>query len=357
MGRRFRPGYRVAPYAGGVTELQRRTLQDIADAAGLSKSATSYALRGLRGSEETKARVQAIASDLGYTADPIARALASGRTGNVAIVGSLRDMWQQGLTVMLSRALRDDELSSSIADVDASPQREAEVLRALAVQRVDGIIVLPVDPSAEYWADVPADIRVVSIGDALAARPTSGCVLFDNEYGVGTALGHLADLGHRAVGVLAPALPTTPGRPAELLAESLGAALGLRITITSSPASVAGAADAAGRLLGDSPRPTALFCLSDSIAFGAYRAARDLGLAIGGDISILGYDDSELAGLVQPELSTFGWDEQAIVEAAVDALADQSEDDAAPSPVRFRPEFIARNSTAAPRRAPRSPSR
>lgn len=333
----------------------RRTLQDIADAAGLSKAATSYALRGIRGSQTTQTRVQAIADELGYTVDPIARALANGRSGNIAIVGSLRDMWRQGLTVMLSRALRANELSSTIADVEASPVLEEEVLRTLAAQRVDGIIVLPVDPSAAYWSAVAEDIRVVSIGDALKTRPDSGCVLFDNEYGIGTALAHLAGLGHHSVGLLTPSLPTTPGRPAELLAQSIGESLGISVVASSSPASVGDAAETAARLLSGIPRPTALFCLSDSIAFGAYRAARELGLSVPRDVSILGFDDSELASLVEPELTTFGWDEQAIVDAAVSALAVPEEGEPA-RPIVFRPEFILRGSTAAPREPP-APSR
>lgn len=333
----------------------RKTLQDIADAAGLSKAAASYALRGIRGSEETQARVQALADELGYTVDPIARALANGRSGNVAIVGSLRDLWRQGLTVMLSGALRGLDLASTIADTDASPRIEEEVLRALAAQRVDGIIALPADPSAAYWSRVPDDIRIVSIGDALPARPDTACVLFDNRFGVGTALRHLADLGHRSVGLLTSSLPTTPGRPAELIAQELGTSLGLSLIVSSSPASVGGAAEAATRLLSATPRPTALFCLSDAIAFGAYRAASELGLSIPGDLSVLGYDDSELAALVSPELTTFGWDEQAIVDAAVSGL-NLAQGEPVPGPITFRPEFIPRGSTGPPA-APQPPIR
>ncbi|WP_028279877.1 LacI family DNA-binding transcriptional regulator [Arthrobacter sp. H5] len=334
-----------------MTDSPRKTLQDIADAAGLSKAATSYALRGIRGSEKTQAKVRALADELGYSVDPIARALANGRSGNVAIVGSLRDMWRQGLAVMLSEALRENELASIIADVDSSPKREQEVLQALAGQRVDGAIALPVDPSAEYWGTVPADIRIVSIGDALSARPDAGCVLFDNEYGVGTALQHLADLGHRSVGLLAPSLPTTPGRPAELLARNLGDSMGLSVRVAYSPSTVTGAARAARELLAVTSHPTALFCLGDSIAFGAYSACRALGLAVPTDISILGFDDSELAPLVTPELTTFGWDEQAIVDAAVHSLAGDD-----PARVMFRPEFLQRGSTAPPPADP-APSR
>lgn len=327
-----------------MTNSPRKTLKDIADAAGLSKAATSYALRGVRGSKETQARVRALAAELGYSVDPIARALASGRSGNVAIIGSLRDMWRQGLAVMLSEALMENQLAAIIADVGNSPTREQRALQTLAGQRVDGVITLPIDPSASYWEDISADIRVVSIGDALSTRPDSGCVLFDNEYGVGTALAHLRDLGHRSVGLLVPSLPTTPGRPAELLAQTLGRPMGITVTMSYSPSTVPGAAEVARRLLAGTPRPTALFCLGDSIAFGAYRACRSLGLAVPDDLSVLGFDDSELAPLVSPELTTFGWDEQAIVDAAVQSLVGEDSS----GRIVFRPEFLQRGSTAPP---------
>lgn len=335
-------------YAWPVRESSRRTLQDIADAAGLSKAATSYALRGLRGSAATQAKVRKIADELGYTVDPIARALANGRTGNVAVIGTLRDLYRQGLAVMLSTALGELDLSATIFDVDASPEREESALRALAASRADAVITLPVDPSAAYWAELPADIRIVSIGDALPTRPDAACVLFDNAYGVSTALEHLAGLGHRSIGILAPSLPSTPGRPAEVLAETMGAAMNLDVTVASSPPSVAGAAGAAQQILSVTPRPTALFCLSDSIAFGAYHAAQEINLAIPDDLSVLGFDDSALASLVYPALTTFGWDEQAIVDAAVGYLAEPADDDSRPNSTSFRPKFIERASTAPP---------
>lgn len=332
----------------------------MADAAGLSKSATSYALRGLRGAEETQARVREIAAQLGYTADPIARALAGGGSGVIAIVGSLRDLWQQDVTVMLSRALKADGLASVITDVDASPVEEALVLRSLNSRQVDGVLASPVDPSADYWAEVPESVRIVSLGDALTARPDSSAVLFDNAAGVGTALRHVAELGHRSIGVLAPSLPTTPGRPAEVLATTIGRSLGLNVVVSPSPASLTGAAEAATRLLRLDPHPTALFCLSDSIAFGAYSAARAVGLSIPDDLSVLGYDDSGMAALVSPQLSTFAWDEQAIVDAAVAALTTPA--GGGITRTTFSPTFVSRGSTSAPAhrsagRGPLQPSR
>jgi DNA-binding LacI/PurR family transcriptional regulator len=328
----------------------------VADAAGLSKAATSYALRGIRGSAETQSRVQTIADQLGYSVDPVARALAGGRSSNVLIVGSLRDLWQQDVAVMLSRAFGAMSLNASIADVDASPAREAEVLRGLRSRQFDGVVAFPVDPSAAYWAGVPEQVRIVSIGDALPQRPAAPAVLFDNADGVGAGLAHLAGLGHRRVVVIAPSLPTTPGRPAELLATSIGKTLGIDVAVYASPAAVAEAADSVERLLRVDDRPTALLCLSDSIAFGAYEAARRVGLSIPAELSVLGYDDNAVARLLDPPLSTFSWNEDAIVDAAVQALTREpendaeAEDDAAlttAATVVFTPEFVPRSSTAA----------
>jgi LacI family transcriptional regulator len=77
---------------------KRVTLRDVADEAGLSMAAVSYALRGLHVPVDTQQRVRDIADRLGYQVDPIARALASGRTGYVGLLcGSLTDIWQQGI--------------------------------------------------------------------------------------------------------------------------------------------------------------------------------------------------------------------------------------------------------------------
>ncbi|MGK5683049.1 LacI family DNA-binding transcriptional regulator [Actinoplanes sp. URMC 104] len=321
----------------------RRTLQDLASAAGLSLAATSYALRGVRGSPETIRRVRELADELGYTVDPIARALASGRTGWVGVSGSLRDLWQQDLSVLLTRALRRRGRYATIADADADPALERRIVEQFAAQRVDAVLVSPVDPTAGYWRLLEESVAVVSIGDALTGRPGSGSVLFDNEHGVRAAFAHLAGLGHRRVGLLAPALPSTPGRPAQLLAPAIAAALGIELVAIAAPAATAEAVDVVAALLAAPDRPTGVFCLSDSLAFAVYRAAREAGLRIPGDLSVIGYDDHQLAVLVEPALTTMAWDEDAIVEAAVGQL----DEPAAARPI-FRPELVVRGSTGPP---------
>ncbi|MGI4893965.1 MAG: LacI family DNA-binding transcriptional regulator [Janthinobacterium lividum] len=323
----------------------RRTLQDVADAAGLSLAATSYALRGAKGSAATIERVQALATELGYRVDPIARALASGRTGTVGISGSLRDLWQQDLSVMLTRALRTADRDATIADADADPALERRVVERFATQRVDGVLVCPVDPSAQYWRALDERTAVVSIGDALPNRPGTGAVLFDNRFGVRSALSHLRDLGHTRVALLTPSLPSTPGRPSQLLAVELAAPLGIDLLVISAPASTARSVQTAHELLSIENPPTAVFCLSDSLAFGVYQAAAGLGLRVPQDVCVVGYDDHQLAGLVSPGLTTMAWDEEAIVAAAVAQLLVLDAGGTTPDPVSFRPHLVERGST------------
>lgn len=327
-------------------------MKDVAAATGLSPAAVSYALRGLQVPVETQDRVRAAARELGYEVNPIARALAGGRTGMVGVLcGSLADLWQQSLAVALSHGLLARDRYAVITDANGDPDRERQLARQLRDRQVDGVLVSPLDPAAEHWAQLSAAVPVVTIGDALAAAPRAGLVLFDNRYGVATALGHLADLGHRRVAVLTPSLPSTPDRPAGVFAQQQGEELGLDVVLVGSPASAAGAAAAAQEVLTAADRPTAVFCLSDSMAYGCYLAARRLGLSVPADLSVLGYDNHEMAELVVPALTTFTWDGAGIVDSAVTQLVRAIEVGGRRRPRTFRPELHQRGSTGPPARA------
>src|SRR6202012_2065173 len=144
---------------------KRVTIREVADAAGLSPAAVSYALRGIMVSEETQARVQQLADELGYEANPIARALASGRSAMVGILGpSLADLWQQRLAAEAGRVLLERERYALILDAGGDPDSQRTLARRLRDQQVDGLIVSPVDPSDRFWAELTRSLPVVSIG-------------------------------------------------------------------------------------------------------------------------------------------------------------------------------------------------
>jgi len=311
---------------------KRATMRDVAEATGLSAAAVSYALRGLHLPEKTLERVRQAADELGYEVNPTARALALGRTGTIGVLcSSLEDLWQQRLVVELGRALLGRERFPLVADAQGDPNRERTMVQQLRDRHVDAAIVVPLDPAAPYWADLIRALPVVTIGDPLRGVETAGEVLFDNRRAIGLGLAHLADLGHRRVALLSPSLPLTPERPAERLAHVEAARLGLKLTLTSSPASVDGAAVVAAQLLTEPVAPTAFFCLSDSIAYGVYLAVAERGWTVPAQVSVLGYDDHQMSRLLNPPLSTFRWDVEHIVAAAVPRVLSAAEDAARPA--------------------------
>jgi LacI family transcriptional regulator len=325
------------------------TIRDVASAAGLSTAAVSYALRGMQVSEETQERVRRVATDLGYEANPIARALAGGRTGLVGVLfGSLDDLWQQQLAAGIGRELLSRDRYGLVLDAGGDPARELSIAARLVDQRVDGLIVSPVDPSAERWSALAASVPVVSIGDSLVEATTAGEVLFDNRAGVTLVLEHLHELGHRHVAVLTPTRPSTPDRPSDTHVTSEARRLGLTVEIVTSGHGLDQATATARRVLTARLRPTALFCFSDSIAYGAYAAADRLDLRIPADVSVAGYDDHPVSRLLSPPLTSVDWDLDAIVRPAVRMIVAAVDGHPRRQRLVRPPRLRVRASTAAP---------
>lgn len=329
---------------------KRVTIREVADAAGLSPAAVSYALRGMQVSEETQRRVRQVADDLGYEAHPIARALASGRTGMIGILGpSMEDLWQQRLVAEAGRVLFERELYALILDAGADPERQRILAGQLRDQQVDGLIVSPVDPSDPFWSELAPALAVVSIGDSLRDAPTAGEVLFDNRSGVRQALEHLHALGHRLIAVLRPPGSPTNDRPAELFVVAEAERLALDVHVVTAPYELHEATELAHAVLAARPRPTAVFCFSDSIAYGIYAAARELQIAIPRELSVIGYDDHPISALLEPPLTSFSWGSKRLVEVAVDMLtATLDGDTSVARRAVIQPELRDRGSTTAP---------
>lgn len=329
-----------------ATTGKRLTLRDIADATGLSVAAVSYALRGERVAPETVERVRAVADELGYTADPVARALRGGRTGTVGVlVGSLADFWQQTLAHAIQRELRAQGIQTLLADADGDPAQELALARRLVDQRVDGLIVAPIGPAGGVWAQISERVPLVTIGGRLHGAATVGEVVFDQTAGVGEVLRHLHALGHRRIAVLSWAVAISPDRPTEAAVREQAAALGLDCEIVPCAYSLDGSRPLALEVLERSDRPTAVFATSDAIAYGALHGCRELGLDVPGDVSICGFDDHPLSRLVAPSLTTASWDTDRVARAAVGFLAAHLAGEADGQRTVIEPRLVVREST------------
>jgi len=297
---------------------RRPTLRDIAEETGLSSAAVSYALRGLQVPMETQERVREAAERLGYHADPIARALASGRTGYVGVLcRSLEDIWQQGVAAALGRGLLHAGRNALIVDASNDPEREALLAQRLVDQRVDALIALPVDPRGKHWATLAQRTVLVSIGDGLPGAATAAEVVFDNARGVTDALTRLADAGHTRITVLTSVGVSTPDRPAEGVVLRVAAELGVTATLHSSVHDLDGACAVAHEVLTGADPPTAFLGLADSFAYGVYAAAAELGLRVPDDVSVLGFDDHPVSRLLTPPMSSYRWPVDELVTAVV----------------------------------------
>lgn len=328
---------------------KRPTLQDVAEAAGVAPATVSYALRGTRGSVETRRRVQEAAETLGYHADPIARALASGRSELVCVLcGSMRDPWQQAVVAHLARTLLTERRHSMIADADGDADRERALADRLRAQRPDGMFVAPIDPTAEHWAALADQTPIVSLGDQLPDAPAAGAVVFDNARGIESVLNLLADLGHRHILVAVPARPRTPDRPAERAVTEHSRRLGLETSMLEvAPTSTAAETTSSIRvaLTDRVAPPSAVFGLSDAFAFSALRAARAAGLRVPEQVSVVGFENVDQADLVGPGLTTVDWDLPGLVDTAVRLLLDLVAGRSEPVTRVIDPRLVLRGST------------
>ena len=289
---------------------KRATLRDVAELTGLSTAGVSYALRGQRVSAATAERVRDAADRIGFRSDPIARALRSGSSGVIGVIGgSLADYWHQEFASELQRHLRRRGRYMLLADADGDAATELERARGLVDQRVDGLIALPVAPDSDGWRDVVAELPVVAVGPALPAP--AGAIRFPADAGSDLMLDHLRDLGHERIAVLASGMHR-PRRRRGVQTRVCGF-------------SAADGRAAALSALRRPGRPTAIFALSDALAYGAYMACAELGLAIPGDVSVAGFDDHPISRLVAPALTTVSWDTARAAGAAAAMLLDTIE--------------------------------
>ena len=311
-------------------ERKRATLRELSEITGLSTAGVSYALRGQRVSADTERRVRAAAKRIGFRSDPVARALRGGRSELVGVVGgSLADHWHQQFVASVQSELRGHGLRMVLGDAAGDAQQELELARELAAQRCDGLIVLPIDPSATDWRAIAAETPTVSVNAPLP--PPAGSIRFDAARGIALALDHLQSLGHERVVVLGGGPHVTPRR---------AGVRRLRCGLELEQAQVAATA-----VLRRPRRPTAVFALSDSIAFGTYLACRDLSLSVPADLSVVGFDDIPVSRLLDPALTAVGWDTpRAAAQAAlmlVGAISGQTAGE-----VLIEPRLHVRDSTA-----------
>lgn len=284
------------------------TVKDIAKAAGVSTATVSRALRGFPTVDPvTREHVLRTAESLDYVGSPAAAALSTGRMNSVGIITPSISRWSFARMLSgIERELRAADLDLVLYCLgDPSDPHPVPPLQRLR-KRVDGFIVMSVaadSPDLEelFGLDVPVSL----IG---TSAPGVSSLMIDDTAGARVATSHLLSLGHTRVAVIYGRENRDPlvlERPRYLGFVAALEAAG----IAPDPAleepghfTVQGGQEAMRRLLAADDPPTAVFAMSDEMAFGAIRALREAGREPGRDVALVGFDGHEMAEIF--ELST-----------------------------------------------------
>jgi len=328
------------------------TVRDIARAAGVSTATVSRALRGFTTVDPAIAEhVHRVAKRLDYIASPAAAALATGRTNTIGIITPYVSRWS--FARMLSGIER--ELRASNVDLllyclgDPSDPHPAPPHQRLR-KRVDAFVVMSVAAeSPDLEGLFKLGVPVTLIGSSAQG---SSSVMIDDFAGARTATEHLLGQGHVKVGLIYGRENRDPlvlerqrylGYVAAL--ESAGLGIDRTLEVPGS-FTIDGGTHAMRRLLERPDPPTAVFAMSDEMAFGAIRAMREAGVRPGPDIAVVGFDGHEMADVF--DLSTISQPlEQLGVAAARNILADLSTRDCAREAAVLPTELIVRGSSMA----------
>lgn len=331
------------------------TIDDVAARAGVSRTTTSRVLNNHpRVDEATRRRVLDAIDELAYVPSQTARRLSTGRTWTIDVVASYLTRPQAIERLRGAESVIGETGFDIVIHNVESPERRERYLRQLpTANRTDGVLLVSLPPTSENLAALaegPVPVVLIDVhGPAAAGFPA---VRGDDIAGGAIVGRYLHTLGHRSIGFVADAFENPYGftssrdrytgftQELAKLGTDVEAALGAHGSRT--------ARDLALRLLTGPRPPTAIFAASDTQALGVMSAARDLGLAVPTDLTVVGYDDIPIAepiGLttIRQHLFESG-------RAGAELLLAQIEQrSAVPPTVSLEPELVIRATSATPK--------
>ena len=324
----------------------RPTLRDIAETTGLSEAAVSMSLRGLPGvSETTRQRVVAVAADLGYTRNLAASTLAATRSNLIGVVvGDLHNPFFADLSDAISAEADQSGLRVLLGSGHYDPRRELEALETFRDLGVDGVIMVGTRIKAKAIELVDVQTPVVAV--ACLPRATNlDRVVVDDRLGAHLATEHLITNGHTDIahihgGTGAGGRERLAGFRLAMKAAGLCAERVLGGGFTPEVG-----AKAAVELAADPP--TAVLTCSDVVAWSAIAELARQGLDVPGDVSVVGYDNSNIAAPVGDFLTTIDGDRAKLGRRSVELLLERLDGRTRPTLEVIPPRLVIRNSTRA----------
>jgi len=312
---------------------KRVTLADVARKAGLSPAAASMILNGrpdTRLSADAHERVHAAAAELGYRPNVAARGLRTDRTLTIGFISDVvaTTRFASGLIKGALEAAEQAGHVVLVLETGGEPARESVAIEAVLDRQVDGIIFATMRARELFVPDLPASTRAVMLNATNARYPAS--VLPDEERGGRDAVRLLAEAGHRDGIVLIgqnDQVEQNLFRSATVAQRIFGvrdemARRGLEFFSEEScwDWEPDYGYDITSALLDRGAPVKALLCMNDRLAFGAYQALAERGLRVPDDVSVVSFDNDEIAAYLRPGLTTIALPHEEMGRRAVELL-------------------------------------
>ena len=329
------------------------TIADVAAHSGVSTATVSRVMSGSAPARDaTRERVLAAARELDYRPSGIARALKRSETRTIGLL--ITDIGNPFFPQVV-RAVEDEAHRRGygvvLCNAADDPERELAYLDVLLERRVDGLIVASARTTrrhAERLASVPMPVVLVNAEGPAGGRPR---ITVAHRRGARLAAEHLLALGHRRLAhITAPASGAGAARLRKAGVTDALRAAGLdpsSLAVAEGDEHVEGGARATEELLLRRPAVTAIVCYNDLTAVGALRALRSAGLRIPQDVSLVGFDDIELASWTDPPLTTVRQPTDILGRWAVERLTEPAATGATER-VILQPTLVVRASTGPP---------
>jgi len=337
---------------------QFTTIMDVARHAGVSTSTVSHVLNGTRRvADKTRKKVESAITELNYTPNELAKNLRG--SSQLSAIGLLLPDMNNTFYMELARHFEHIAFEKGVRIIvcttDYDQDRERKYIDDLIRRRVDGIIIAPVmtdTASMDFLKDIGFPVVLV---DRVPSNSKLHTVSADNRAGGSLAAGHLYNIGHRRIGCITypTGLTESAAQRTVGFVETLKA-LGSPVpdsNIVFADFKVSGGFNAAYKLLSENPDLTALFCTNDLMAVGAIRAAMSLRLSVPEQLSIVGFDNSLVARISLPPLTTISQPVEDLAATAMDLLDSPVNDIDSPDsipPTLLDVQLIIRESTAPP---------
>ena len=304
------------------------TIREVAARAGVSTATVSRSLRGGAGVEPaTRKKVEAAARELRYRPSGVARSLKLGATSTVGlIVTDIENPYFPQIVSAVEDTAREHGYTVLLADGRRDPERELESLDILAEREVDGMIIASTAVTQRHRERIHELNCPAVIVNSESTVPGVPAVMSDNVMGGRIAAQHVLDLGHRNLLFVgddddhSSAVQARINGARAAVADHDGAAFRAVSTVGIGDAAVEGGIRAAGELVASGFEETAILCRNDLTAIGVIRGLIDAGRRVPGDVSVVGYDDIELAAYVDPTLTTVRQSTEEMARLAVESL-------------------------------------